>query len=591
MTLTLPASYAPAPAARVLKQGQGLVSKRAGDATLTLTATLFAGDHWAGGAGWSGPLPRNAADGELTGLVTGEIQRTFVSRNLLRDVVIRHRNGIAGREPLWTLSPRRGLKKAEKPTADEQGRIDAYSAALTEWWDESGAWPAVQQALDTALWSGSGHLRLFISADALDDLAPDADGRPQRGIRSGTPLADVMKKLSVHAPAWAQSAVTRDTDGRVTGAVHTWTDDGGRPHSEVHERVGGKTVLHPDLLPAGTDADGRPAVEYPVPDLLLYELRLTPLVTDSIRRLSRWLDKTLTMGSRNIDLGGFTETTLLNAQMPEGEYVTEPGTGRKVWKAPRPHLRGAGVVNYVTGFPILKPDPDTGKMVPGGVSTPSIVYKDPTPFAVFQDSLNTARELIYDEAQQLHVLITGDAAANGISRQQAVNDFLSGLETTRIQLEALLRWLLSTVLALALHLSGQAGAAQDLRVRVQARASAVQPTPAEVETALKLHQTGSISEETFLQRVGVEDVQAERDTRASEGITPAIALRLCEAAPAPWIATRALQLAFPALGIADADVAAQKAIDLMETGSEPGGTDAQDNLPDDGNDDLEAETG
>ena len=103
---------------------------------------------------------------------------------------------------------------------------------------------------------------------------------------------------------------------------------------------------------------------------------------------------------------------------------------------------------------------------------------------------------------------------------------------------------------------------------------------AEVETALKLAGTGSISEETFLQRIGVEDVQAERDTRAAEGITPAIALRLCEAAPAPWIATRALQLAFPALGITDADVAAQRAIDLMETGSEPGGTDGSEDDPD-----------
>lgn len=579
MTLTLPASYALAPAARILKQGQELLESRAGDATLKLTATLYAGDHWAQGAGWSGPLPRNAADGQLTGLITGEIERTFVSRNLLRDVVIRHRTGIAGREPLWTLTPRRGLKKTEKPTAGEQARIDAYSAALTGWWDENGAWPAVQTAVDTALWSGTGHVRLFLSEHDLDELAPDAQGRPQKGIRAGTPLADVLRRIRVHAPGWAQSAVTRDHDGQVTGGVHTWTDGAGRTHHEVHERVGGKTVLHPDVLPAGTDADGRPAVEYPVPELLLYEIRLPPLVTDSIRRLSRWLDKTLTMGSRNIDLGGFTETTLLNAQMPEGEWKTDPVTQKRTWVPPRPHVKGPGTQNYVTGFPILKPDPDTGKMVAAGITTPSIVYKDPTPFAVFQDSLNTARELIYDEAQQLHVLITGDAAANGISRQQAVNDFLSGLEPTRIELEGLLRWLLGTVLALALHLSGEAGAASDLRVRAQARASAVQPTPAEVETALKLASTGSISEETFLQRIGVEDVQAERDTRAAEGITPAIALRLCEAAPAPWIATRALQLAFPALGITDAHVAAQRAIDLMETG-EPGGTDG----PDDGDD-------
>lgn len=42
-------------------------------------------------------------------------------------------------------------------------------------------------------------------------------------------------------------------------------------------------------------------------DLLLFEVNLDPLVKESIRRLARFGNKTLTMGSRNIDLGGFIE--------------------------------------------------------------------------------------------------------------------------------------------------------------------------------------------------------------------------------------------------------------------------------------------
>ncbi len=559
--LILPAGYGLSPVARTLKLGQDALEKRAGDQMLKLTASLFAGDHWAGGAGWTGPLPFGSTD-QLTTLIVTEVERTFVSRNLARDVVERHRNGIAGREPLWNLVPRRGLKKGEKPTAEEQARIDEYSAAITDWWDENGAWPAVQAALDTALWSGAGHLRLFISAHDLDELDPDEQGRPRRGIRTGTTLSEAMRRIQVHAPAWNQAGVVRDRDDRIVGAVHSWQDEQGQTHWEVHERSGQSTVLHPDLLGGGTDAEGSPPVTYPVPGLFLYELRLPRIITDSIQRLSKFVNKTLTMGSRNIDLGGFTETTILNAQRPEGRFEPDPDApGGKRWKRAENHLKGAGAVNYINGFEKFRVDPETGKKVTDGVTTPSVIYKDPTPFQVFQDSLNTARMLIYDEARQLHVLITGDATANGISRQQAVNDFLSSLEPTRIQLEHLLRWLLDTVLRAALFLIGQTDAAKDLRVRVQARTSAVQPTPAEVDTAIKLHEKGLISEEEAMQRVGTEDVEASRTTRQAEGITPALAFRILESAPA-WIGVRALMLAFPALGLTDQDVAAHRELDL-----------------------------
>lgn len=561
------------PALKILKAGQEALSARAGSATLKLTAELFAGDHWAKGEGWVGPLPRSS-DGQLTALIDTEVKRIFVSRNLLRDVVERHRNGIAGREPLWTITPRRGLKKGEKPNADEQQRIDNFSAALTEWWDENSVWPAVQTALDTALWSGTGYLRLFISAHDLDAL-PGVEGQNQRGILAGKSLPDIMRKISIHAPAWAQTTITRDLDGRSTGAVHAWTGEDKQTHYEVQERQGDKITLHPDLRSGGQDNPERPAIEYPT-DLLVYELRLTPLVTESIRRLNLWLNKTLTMGSRNIDLGGFTETTIINAQVPEGKFVDDPqNPGKKVWKAPAKYIKGGGTINYVNGFAQMRLNADTGKMEPVGVTTPSVIHKDPTPFQVFKDTFMAAREMIYDEAKQLHVLITADGSVNGVSRQQAVNDFLSSLEATRIQLEAMLRWLLGTVLKLALHLQGKAdgrsaASADDLRVRVQARVSAIQPTPQDIEAALKLEAAGKISEETAMQRCGVEDVQAERDTRAAEGITPALALVIASAAPAPFIAMRALMLAFPALGLTEQDVEAQKAIDLMNTAQESG---------------------
>lgn len=99
--IILPDGAAVSSEAALLQKAKGQQQKRADDATLKLTAGLLSGNLWADGQGWNGPLPSaqsgNASD---RGVVNSEIERTFVSRNLLRDIVIPHRNGIAGREPL-----------------------------------------------------------------------------------------------------------------------------------------------------------------------------------------------------------------------------------------------------------------------------------------------------------------------------------------------------------------------------------------------------------------------------------------------------------------------------------------------------------
>lgn len=569
--LALPPGVTLPPVVRLLKAAQTAQSTRADNATLKLSATLYAGDLWAGGLGWSGPRPDPLNDRTPGNAVkvAAEIERTFVSRNLAKDVVDRHQSGVAGREPLWNAVPRRErealptLSKEATPaersahTAEvkrrlvEDRRAREYSSALTDWWEESGAWLAVQQAVRTALVTERGTVRLYLHDSALDDIT-DAEGKPARGIRRGLTLSEAARRISVHAPRWDQAGVTRDRDGHVTGAYHHWTDDQDRARWEVHERVGGKTVVHPDLLLGGTD--NLPAVTYPVPDLLVYELHLDTLLTPSLRRLLAAANKTLTMGSRNIDLGGFVERTILNAQMP-GVWKDDPTAPDGKRFVPDNYNVGAGASNFLSGIAVMQRN-DKGKMVPTGqFATPSIVYKDPTAYDVFKMSFDQLREAILDEANQLHVLIAGDASASGVSRQQAVNDFLSSLEPTRIALEGLLRWLLETVLRLALYFTGREGEADDMRVRAQARISAVQPTPAEIKTALELHQAGTISLETFHARIGVEDSAAERERIAAEGITPAIAMQLVEKAPT-WIGVRALQIVYAQLGITDAHVQA-----------------------------------
>ncbi|WP_022802232.1 hypothetical protein [Deinococcus ficus] len=183
-------------------------------------------------------------------------------------------------------------------------------------------------------------------------------------------------------------------------------------------------------------------------DLLLFEVSLDPLVKECIRRLARFGNKTLTMGSRNIDLGGFIERTILNAQMPS-EWKDDPTAlgGRRF--IPSTYNVGSGVTNFLSGTAIMTPDPtDPKRLVPSGnFASPSIVYKEPVSWDTFGDTFAAVREAIFEEARQLHGLISGDATASGVSRVQAVQDFLTSLKPTLMALEQLLRWLMNTVLS------------------------------------------------------------------------------------------------------------------------------------------------
>jgi hypothetical protein len=92
---------------------------------------FFEGDHWQASAAWIGPRP---APGESGGAdVLTEIQRALISKNAIREVILRHTTAVIGQEPAWGLTPVRALAEGEQPTADEQLLIDEAEAALTAW--------------------------------------------------------------------------------------------------------------------------------------------------------------------------------------------------------------------------------------------------------------------------------------------------------------------------------------------------------------------------------------------------------------------------------------------------------------------------
>lgn len=147
------------------------------------------GDHWQGGDGWVGPKPK--VSGQSDELALGLIRERFVSRNMVEDVTTRHVDGVLGREPKWSFTPKRALKNDEKPTPDELASIEEVGAALTAWWDKRKAHKLFQDATAEALLSGRAVLRLWVPAGRLKDLnaqssAPTAPNAPPTAARPAT---------------------------------------------------------------------------------------------------------------------------------------------------------------------------------------------------------------------------------------------------------------------------------------------------------------------------------------------------------------------------------------------------------------------
>ncbi|MBA3890778.1 MAG: hypothetical protein H0X64_09610 [Gemmatimonadaceae bacterium] len=473
-------------------------------------------DQWQGGDGWTGPHPVDLPSGTKRDITT-LIERQFVSRNILAEVVTRHRDGVVGLEPRWEFAQRTGRKKL----------TDEAEAALTSWWDDTGIPAVLQAAVRTLLFSGEkdgkrhivgpgrSPLRMHIRSRSVDD-----SGRVPRRASLEEALADI----SVHAAAPYAAGIVRNEDGdaiathyaygagddarvEVTGVAWVLRSNGFTVPSEYPPDATVVLVLkkNGDVVDdAGYALGGR---------LLMHEMEREPLVTPAAISQQKLINKAYTMMSHNLDIAGFTERTLLNAQMP-GHYVDE--AGQRVSSddggtfVPDPLHVGAGATNFFAGIASVDDNGVTR------YANPSVVYRDPVNPEAFTRTIDAAEIAVLKEAKQLHVALAGDGVASGASRIQAANDFVGSLETTAVEVQKAVRWALDTALSLASVLMGAPSRYEELRPVVTARLSAVQPTPEDVKATIDKKIAGLVSRQTAMSEVGVEDVDAEIKKIASE---------------------------------------------------------------------------
>ena len=509
-----------------LKQAQAIVGMRK-DGQAEINLAYLRGDHWQNGAGWVGPR-LTAISAEADQATMTEIEKQFVSRNVVAEVTRRQVAGVLGRQLHWKLTvtrelaetvetdPETGIIKIvkEMPTQQEQALINEAEAALVAWWDERAAHTALEQMDAAALNTKRGVLRLYVPPDLRDSSGnlPGADlntcmnyiylqhlGTNQDSLDIQFPSATVythkssQRKIGVFTYQEQDELVEGSAATQAEKAELTYLDDAGNTILRVVDNTG--NVEEPMVMPLG----GR---------LTMFEMTRPMLITPQVISLQKLLNLSLTMKERNAIVGGFLERIFFNVKWP-GTYK-DPKNKREEDFIPADIAVGAGVMVNLQGMVV---EDKNGNKV---VANPSVNYRDPVSPVTFIATEDSAYKGILQETNQLHYLIAGDASSSGESRIQAREAFTQDLHMSASKIEDGARWLLETVLAEASFFAGRAGAFEGLRAYVQAKVDAGPIGPDEMRAAREMKDAELWSTETAQSATGIEDVDAENARIAKE---------------------------------------------------------------------------
>lgn len=465
------------------------------------SAKFYGGDHWQDSLGWLGPNPQSAGPGGEGVLV--EIQKAFVSRNVVKEVVDRHMRGVIGREPGWTLTLLRPDVETVEPSEQELAALDEADNILTQWWNNRRAHAQFQTAVAQLLYTQRAYLHLFVPKGLLDE-APGGAGTLVRA-------ADLLDSLRfIHLGQPDPEAATVNVDpltGYAAGVVLTELEVEGQ--KTKFAEVSYQSELDP-LQTIVRVLEGDTATDYTLPlggRALVFEMQRPLMVTPQVLQAQRALNLSLSMLPRNVVTGGFLERVILNGLMP-GKWEGE-GESKKF--IPDPMIFGAGIVNWIQGIEWEEKDGTTK------VAHPEVAWRDPVPVDTPIEAKREHYRDILDEVDQAHVLMNADANASGLSREQARADYQASLDRTRAEVEAAGRWCCETVLALAELFGGRPGQFTtvmrvDFVCHVDAGPISVEERKQNMEEA----KGGFLSQVTAMSRNGVDDPEAELNAIAGQ---------------------------------------------------------------------------
>lgn len=477
---------------------------------------FYEGDHYQGSNGYMGQIPPTGVSYRTQTLL--EIESGFISENVIRELVDRHVAGNLGRECIWGFLPAdipsqksttiRKLfsklvgavlpnqttpKKGTDPVAQEADE------ATTLWWDKGRVRNSLKDALRGALLGDRVCLNFF-----FPPAIRDKDGKiPQaKDLASGA----MIPRLRILPSDKAGVFIDEDTEEEF--GVYSYENRDQKKCAEITYVQDGVTILRVLVENVKTDfvyeLGGR---------LLMYELRREPLITEQIRSTQKALNLDLTSMMRNVNLAGNLERSLLNVAKPKKKIKVSDSSalGYHEEEVDGEILVGPGATMAYEGSLIRD---EKGVVI--GRANPNIVFRQPVDVTTFIQTRAGLREAMHGQAQQLHIMISGDATVSGKSREQARGEFKSSLMLSKEVVDDCGRWLEETNVRLGAQLCGQTSKFLNLRCEFN---SIIDDGPVDVLDRRENRadvEKGLLSVETAMSRNQVEDTDAELERIKTE---------------------------------------------------------------------------
>lgn len=451
--------------------------------------TILSGDMFASGTLWIGPgsnLPVAATEAETRrlwnerGTMLSDLERTFVpAANMIATV---HRNTcdhVAGAEPTWNLS---GGADALRAEAD---------AILTEWWNARRAHVENSLARDSLVGEGRAAMLLRIPAGAL---RPAGDTMVCRWT---APVDIARHAVRLSAVPAHETVATWEDDQLAPHSAYTWSADAARWRELAYVNDEGLTVcVHVSESDTETpvwtlDLGGR---------LPHHVASCAAAISPSQVRNQLAANVVETSSSRNTAYAGWVERWLHNIsprRNPDGSpapFDARPGGTLITQDVIAEQITEEGGQERVSSV-----------RLPGSYTRLEPVSSEPLSFAQQSHRLN-----IYAEARQLHYLMSGDATASGESRRTAMASFFRSLAPYRAEMIELLRWELSTVLAMIASLAGTPGRYSEITVEPRLTDRLTDPSAQDRAQDAADVLSGIISVQTARERQGILDPAAEQ---------------------------------------------------------------------------------
>lgn len=508
-----------------LAEAQRMLQNRL-DQTKKDALAFLMGDHWQDGRGFPALPPINVPQ---RAEIIAKIKEAFASENIIGEIIERHLDGITNREPDWQL-----IDTAQTDETEENPLINETEETLLEFWNSRKFTDVLRDALSKALTQEKAVVRAYIPPGFVNE-----DGE----IETRSNLADALEMIQFEVLSADVAGVFYDKEkyqpfgifisgsGNDKKVELTYLDGDRKTGLKVFNERSLRRFAE-DTIPtlAGyipDDSDGNAPVETDPLDLggnlLMFELSRKSLIDSSLISLQKQVNLTWTMSGKNIYIAGSRERYFTNAQPP-----TKFNENTKKQEAVPLNVGGSSST-FLGGQAIYQGDGENKKLV--GYANANVVVVDPVSAANFHESRKELKSAMLDASGQAHIGMSSDATASGKSRTEARAEFEKTLKRSKLALDPLGRWLMEVALRFAADITNQSDKFAKLRLDFNTIVDAG-AVDAELRAAdAKDVEEGRLSEETYLSRCGVEDVDAElARLNASETHTLALQIKRFEAA-------------------------------------------------------------